>query len=154
MVRQDSPTLSYVEFVRNVEPRLRHALIGAVGADAARDATADALTYAWEYWDRLSVMDNPAGYLYRVAQTSARRFRRKPVSLPPVAAVDTPWVEPGLPVALAKLSERQRVVVWAIHGLGWTATEVAELLDISVGSVRSHLKRAMDKLRQSLGGEW
>jgi DNA-directed RNA polymerase specialized sigma24 family protein len=35
--------------------------------------------------------------------------------------------EPGLPGALADLSQRQRIVVVLVHGLGYTLHEVTEL---------------------------
>ena len=43
---------SFTRFVREVEPRLRHSLIPSVGLDAATEATAEALEYGWEHWDR------------------------------------------------------------------------------------------------------
>ena len=144
---------AFASFVAEVEPRLRHALIAIAGVDGARDATADALAYAWEHWDRVSIMDNPAGYLYRVGQTSARRMRRRAPVLPAVRAAELPWVEPGLPDALARLSDRQRTVVWLVHGLGWSQVDAAELLGLSAASVATHLRRGMARLRRSLGGE-
>lgn len=151
MLMQDETTKAYSEFVRDLEPRLRHALIGAVGPDTARDATAEALAYGWENWDRLERMENPAGYLYRVARTAARRAHKREPLMPAVATDDTPWVEPGLPAALAALTERQRVAVWSVHGLGWSLGEVAQLLGISAESVRTHVRRGMKKLQRILG---
>ena len=48
-----------------LEPRLRRALVALCGVEAARDATAEALAYAWQHWDRIAAMRNPAGYVYR-----------------------------------------------------------------------------------------
>ena len=42
-----------------------------------------------------------------------------------------PDVEPGLPRALERLSDKQRTAVWLVYGLEWQQTEVAELLGIS-----------------------
>ena len=153
MLRQDSVQSAYAEFVLEVEPKLRHALIGALGPEAAREATAEAIAYGWEAWDRLSKMENPAGYVYRVAQTAARRARREAPLFPAVASDEMPWVEPGLPAALRDLTRNQRVAVWAIHGLGWRPDEIAKLLDISSESARTHARRGMKKLRRNLGGE-
>ncbi len=143
---------SFTEFVELVEPRLRHALIPVFGVESAYDATADALGYGWEHWDRLRGMENPAGYLYRVAYTSARRSKRPPLNLPPVPDRDLPHIEPGLPAALLRLSAKQRTVVWLVHGLQWQHTEVAELLGVSADTVRTHAARGMAKLRSALGG--
>ena len=60
-------------FVTTTEPRLHRALAAALGWDRGRDATADALAYAWEHWPKVRAMANPAGYLYRVGQSSVRR---------------------------------------------------------------------------------
>ena len=65
-------------FVRDAEPRLRRAPVAAYGFEEGRDATAEALAYAWEHWGRVRAMPNAAGYLFRVAQ-SGRRRRRVPV---------------------------------------------------------------------------
>jgi len=153
MLDREVTRSEYADFVVKVEPRIRHALIGSYGPEIARDATADALVYGWEHWDRLAAMDNPAGYLYRVAQTWARRSSKSIPTFPPVVQEEMPWIEPGLPAALAHLSERQRAAVWTIHGLGWQAREVAELIGISVETVRTHARRGMEKLRRELGGE-
>ena len=62
-----------------------------------------------------------------------------------------PWVEPGLPKALSRLSEKQRVVVLLVHSFGWTQEEAAELLDITRATAQTHLERGMRRLRSSLG---
>lgn len=144
----EGPT--FEAFVEEVEPRIRHALIGWVGVEDARDATAEALAYGWENWQRLSAMSNPAGYLYRVAQSAARRATKKRPLLPEVPTHQTPWVEPGLPSALASLTSKQRISVWVINGLGWTANEASALLGISPESIRTHVRRGMEKLRKAL----
>jgi DNA-directed RNA polymerase specialized sigma24 family protein len=96
-------------------------------------------------------MGNPAGYLYRVGQSKARRYRRRPLRLPGAEATAEPWVEPGLPPALERLSERQRQAILLCHGYGWTLAEVAELLDVGPSTVQRHLDRGMTKLRTHLG---
>ena len=152
MLQDQAAVDSFTEFVEAVEPRLRNALVPTLGVEAAREATADALAYGWEHWERLGAMENPAGSLYRVAQTSARRARRKPQPLPPVQPDELPWVEPGLPHALADLSHKQRISVWLVHGMGWQYKEVAELLGVSADTIRTHTERGMRKLSRALGG--
>lgn len=152
VIDQHDLTDSYTEFVGLMEPRLRHALCAAFGSDRGREATAEALAYGWEHWSRVREMDNPAGYLWGVGRNHARRMRRIPVVLPPVPTGEMPWVEPSLAPALARLSEKQRLAVMLIHGLGWTHTEVAELLGVSKGTVQTHAKRGLAKLRRRVGG--
>jgi DNA-directed RNA polymerase specialized sigma24 family protein len=140
---------AFVAFVREVEPRLRRALVAAYGPDRGREATAEALAYAWEHWARVRAMGNPAGYLYRVGQSRSRPRRR-----PPLFAAESsdrePMVEPGLMRAMADLSEQQRVCVVLTQAYGWQLAEVGELLGVSVSTVQTHAQRGMDKLRSAL----
>ena len=153
MVSSKILTGSFTEFFTEVEPRLRHAFVAALGIDQGRDATAEALAYGWEHWDELQYMRNPAGYLYKVGRSRSRRTYSQPPLLPPIQPHHIPEVEPGLPAALAGLSERQRVVVVLVHSLGWSQTDTAELLGISLGTVHTHLERGMKRLRSELGVE-
>jgi DNA-directed RNA polymerase specialized sigma24 family protein len=76
---------------------------------------------------------------------------RRPLLLPdPAPPQGEPLVEPGLPAALARLTDRQRVSVMMVHGAGWTVSETAELLGISAGSVYRHVDRALSRLRRFL----
>ena len=153
LVSSDTRTESFSDFVVEVEPRLHTALVASLGIDHAREGTAEALAWAWEHWDRVKVMTNPAGYLYRVARTKARRlYRRQRPELPPAPSDEMPWIEPGLPAALARLSDRQRVVVFLVHAAGWSQAEVAEFLKLSHGAVQKHAERGLARLRTALGG--
>lgn len=136
-------------FVKEAEPRLSRALAAAYGFEDGRDATAEALAYAFEHWDRLQHIANLPGYLFRVGQTRGRR-RRQPV-LFAVADTDDHSFEPGLPAALAGLTQRQRVAVVLVHGYGYTLREVAELTGIRQTTVQNHLNRGLARLRSTLG---
>ena len=138
-------------FVKETEPRLSYALAAAYGMETGAEATADALGWAWEHWDRVKSMANPAGYLYRVGQSKARRYIRPRILFPEVAPVDEPTVVPEMPAALDELSRNQRVAVVMIHGFGYTEREVADLVGISRWSVRTHTERGLSKLRSTLG---
>ncbi len=142
---------AFIGFVREVEVRLRRALVAALGVEAGREAAADALTYGWEHWGRVSQMENPAGYLYRVGRSKGRRYLARQVSFPVLASTeDDPLVEPGLYKALSGLSERQRVCVMLVHGYGWKYDEVGDLLGIGPGTVHRHAERALTAVRSVL----
>lgn len=147
----------FTRFVREVEPRLRRALTSAYGADAGREATAEALAWAWGNLAKVESMRNPAGYLYRVGQTAARRSRRRtrPTALPLVAgSAESPWpIEPRLAAALERLSPSQRVAVLLIDGWGCTQAEAADTMGCRISTVRVHHRRGMAKLRDALGVE-
>jgi DNA-directed RNA polymerase specialized sigma24 family protein len=95
-------------------------------------------------------MESPAAYLFRVGQTSARRSRRRQGHLPVPDSVDLPHFEPGLLPALGRLSESQRTAVLLVHAFGWPQSEAADLMGISVSSIRTHLARAVSKLQEVL----
>lgn len=135
-------------FVREVEPRLRRALVAARGPVDGRDATAEALAYAWENWRTVKGMENPAGYLFRVgcSKTRPRKTPRPDVSPP----ASMPEVEPALDHAFRALPEQQRVAVFLVHGCDWTHAEVAEFLEVTASTVSTHVQRGMARLRELL----
>jgi len=67
--------MTFEALVARVEPDLRRALTGHVDRNGVEDAVAEALAYAWENRNRVLAMENPAGYLFRVAQSRSRRRR-------------------------------------------------------------------------------
>jgi len=140
----------FTEFVTRYEPNLRVALMAAYGPERGREAMCEALAYGWEHWDKVKVMERPVGYLYRVGQSKSRP-RRRPIPGPVVVVRAEPWVEPGLPDALQRLSRRQRMAVVLVDAYGWTYQETADVMGISAESVRTHLGRGLKKLRASLG---
>jgi RNA polymerase sigma factor (sigma-70 family) len=152
--KRQNPVMARVEpfdaFVAMAEPRLKQAFVSRFGRTDGVEAASEALAYAWEHWNRVSVMENPIGYLYRVGSSRTRRIRRRTPTLPAVEPSRMPDVDPELPAALAALSERQRMLVILVHGLGWTQREAAEVLEISRTTVKNHLDRGLARLRHSL----
>lgn len=145
-----SPTtdLDFEDFVVEVRPRLVRAFVSCRGIADAYDAAAEALAYGFEHWDRLKVMDNPAGYLYRVGRSRTRQRRK--VRLPPPAEICLPDIAPELVPALLNLPETQRTAVWLVHACGWSYAEVAEAMETSVSMVGNHVTRALKALRSQL----
>ena len=143
----------FATFVRDVEPRLLQALVSAYGPRNGREATVDALSWAWEHWDRLERIDNRLGYLYRVGQSASRRYSTRAIPVTTASsseAVRLIDVDPRLVPALSRLSEQQRTVVVLVHAFGWSQSEVAALLEITVSTAREHLTRALRHLRDEL----
>ena len=64
-------------FVADVEPRLRRALVAKLGFERGADATAEALGWAWEHWDRAAGLEYPVAYLFRVGQSRTRPRRQR-----------------------------------------------------------------------------
>lgn len=150
MTKPQTTGQTFAEFHGSAEPSLRRALIARYGGEIGREATAEALAYGWENWDRVRSMDNPLGYLYRVGQSRSRRLWPRRSVFEVRSGSELPWVEPGLPPALNKLSARQRQVVVLVHGFEYTHQEVADLLGISRSSVQNHVERGLARLRTEL----
>jgi RNA polymerase sigma-70 factor (ECF subfamily) len=55
-----------------------------------------------------------------------------------------------LNAALATLSEAERTCVTLCHGAGLTGQEIADALDVPLGTVKSHVTRGLEKLRWRL----
>lgn len=146
---EDGDSEEFERFVREVEPQLRRALAGHLAEGTVADAVASALAYAWENRDRVLSMERPAGYLYRVAQTSVRR--RKQGWLPWSGEDSLPDVEPGLPDALAALPVGQARAVWLVTACGWTHAEAGDALGVSASTISTQVTRALLRLRTSLG---
>ena len=142
----------FTVFLTEKEPRLRRVLIARYGPEIGREAAAEALAYGWEHWEKLRKMRNPAGYLFRVGQSRARKYRTRSLALThdPAAEAAEPWVEPGLAAALERLSPRQRSAVLMVHGFGHTYEETARAMGVTRATAQRHVERAMRRLRADL----
>jgi DNA-directed RNA polymerase specialized sigma24 family protein len=140
---------AFEALVEAVRPRLARVFVAAYGPERGQEALAEALAYAWEHFEDVRVMTNPAGYLFRVGQSRTRPRRSLP-AFPAPESVGLPWVEPGLPGALATLSEQQRVCVVLVYGYRWTHREVADFLDVASTTVQNHVERGLDRLRRRM----
>jgi DNA-directed RNA polymerase specialized sigma24 family protein len=96
-------------------------------------------------------MENPTGYLVRVGQSAARRYRRRPVVLPDRVPDTESTFDPRLPRALEHLSPRQRSAVVLICVHDFTYPAAATVLGVSESTLRNHVRRGLDSLRRELG---
>ncbi|MGZ8606900.1 MAG: RNA polymerase sigma factor [Actinomycetota bacterium] len=129
----------------------------AEGEDLAQEAMARVL----ERWDRVSAMDDPAGYVFRTAfnlhRNAVRRLagiaRRRVLSEAPQADAGE-IVDRRVDVlrAIRSLPRAQREALVLIEWLGYTTEEAASLLRIDPASVRGRLHRARRSLRPHFGG--
>lgn len=146
----DRTRSDFERFVRDVEPKLRRALVVGFGAQLGRQAAADALVWSWENWDKVGRLDNPAGYLYKVGRTAAMRAGGRDLpaeDLPPPHSDGDVVFEPGLMPALAALSRPQRTAVLLVHGYGYTLREAAALVGVTASTIHRDCDRALTELR-------
>ncbi len=139
------------------EPLVRLAR-SVVGDAEAEDAVQDALLTAWR---QLATLREPAAFSAwiskMVLRRCLRRIRRGPAWLP-LAAAPEPRTETdpasNLDVerCLAVLAPRQRAVMHLTAVEGMSDREIAVLMDITAASVRSHRRRARERLSQLLNG--
>ena len=77
---------SFTEWAVDAEPRLRQALIASFGPELGQEAAAEALSYAWEHWDRVSTKDDPLAYVFVIGRNRARRRRSTSATVPSIGS--------------------------------------------------------------------
>jgi RNA polymerase sigma-70 factor, ECF subfamily len=149
----------FEELFEREYPRLVRALRRA--DDDATDAVQEAFVQAYARWNRVSKLDDPAGWVRRVAVNrlfNARRSRgRRDAAVERLAARSTPTVASfgaddrlDTIAAVRQLAPQQRVAVALFYGADLSVHEVADAMQLSEGTVKSHLHDARDRLRQVL----
>ncbi|HEX5614140.1 MAG TPA: sigma-70 family RNA polymerase sigma factor [Acidimicrobiia bacterium] len=126
-------------------------------SSAAEDIAAEALSRAYAHWTRISALPYRDAWVLRVATNLALNATRRRT-----AVFDAPASGPtddqtatrlALVAALRALPARQREVIVLRHLAGLSEPEVAERLGLSLGTVKTHLRRAKEKLRVELTPE-
>lgn len=120
--------------------------------DLAADAVDEAMVRAYQRWETVGRLDNPAGWVYRVGLNHARsRLRRLMRRLPAHRESEEFTVaDPSIDEALSKLSYDHRAVVVCRLLFGWSEAQTASALDIRPGTVKSRLHRATNQLQRHL----
>jgi RNA polymerase sigma-70 factor, ECF subfamily len=128
------------------------------------DAVQESFVRALERIDRLQPGRPFRPWFYRIVVNHTLNLRRSrsrratepiPAATPaPSAATDTLVEQAELAAcvraALDALPERQRIIVQLSQLEGFSSPEVAQMLDISEGTVRWHLHEARQTLRETL----
>jgi len=153
VVRSDS--VEFSEFYRDHWRGVARGLALTLGdTDLASEATDEAMARAYPRWATIRTYDNPAGWVYRVGLNWARSYHRRIARLIPFAhheSVDlAPVADPAIREALLRLDIKQRSVVVCRLLLDWSVDETAAALEISPGTVKSRLHRALQILESTL----
>lgn len=132
---------------------------------SAEDALQDASLRAWRDLPRLRELDRFDAWLRRLVINacfdSLRRQRRRPVHIA-LAAADEPTTpdstegiadREALARAFARLSPEHRAVIVLSHYEDMTTREIASLLDVPTGTVKSRLHHALRALRAALDAD-
>ena len=121
----------------------------------AEDVAQETMAKAYTRWRR--VRNEPARWVSRVSANNAIDVWRKR-SRQELTADEVVRSHEGEPIierlalveALARLSRRQREVVVLRYLAGYPEADVAEILECSVGSVKTHASRGLTSLRSTL----
>lgn len=123
----------------------------------AEDVAAEALARTLADWARLEPAPWLDAWLVRVATNLAiDQVRRAARRAPRVHLADDGELEVRLDLAsaVAQLPRRQREAVSLRYFGDLSERDVAALMDVSVGSVKTHLHRGLANLRVQLGDTW
>lgn len=128
---------------------------------SAEDVAAEALSRAYANWEKIAALQYRDAWVMRVTTNLALNAVRPRRPIPVERRTsddDTEATRLALVDALRALLQRQREVIMMRHFAGYSETEIAERLGISLGSVKTHMRRAKMSLRGSLsvdisGGE-
>jgi RNA polymerase sigma-70 factor (ECF subfamily) len=126
----------------------------------AEEATQEAFTRAYTRWERVSGMEQPAGWVYVVAVRVARRRRRDLLADPRVRAagaerdIATEVVDRvTMQAAIEQLPTRQRVALVLRYYGGLPLDEIAKAMGCALGTVKSTLHAAHTRLQLDLEDE-
>lgn len=137
--------------------RLVRALGVAFSPEAAADAVQEAFIRADHHWHRVGRLDDPAGWVRRVALnllTNGRRDERRRTSIVstvrPVPATDLTVDLLDLRRAIDALAPTMRLTLCLFHLAGLSIDEIAAALGVAPGTVKSNLHDARRRLRADL----
>lgn len=156
---------AFTELVRRHGSAVR-GVLRRMGADPALadDVAQDAFLVAYERTSEFRGEGSYAGWVKRIAarlylkrrkREAQQALAREPLqgeeSLGPGEAEAAGRMD--LDEALKQLSAAEQLCVSLCYGAGLSHAEAAEALDTPLGTVKSHVKRGMDKLRSRLAPE-
>jgi RNA polymerase sigma-70 factor (sigma-E family) len=152
-------------YERRYADMVRFAAFLTGDVDAAQDIAQEAFVRLLDAWDRIADPERADAYLkativnlvrgeHRRRETAARRGQPH-LSL--VASAEDDAIgrvgRQHVLDAVSALPIRQRACVVMRHWMRMSESEIASTLDLSVGSVRTHVKRGTATLQRTLGGQ-
>lgn len=161
---------AFGQLVTRYQDRLYNTLVHVVGShDGASDVVQDAFVQAYVKLDKFARASAFYTWLYRIAVNTAasRRRREKPtVSVEharetgghepldrgarPEAAMERTELACQVRAGLAKLSQEHRTILVLREIDDFSYEQIAEILDLPIGTIRSRLHRARLQLREQL----
>lgn len=160
----DGSERAFNRLIDRHQQAVRNFLRGLIGINEADDLAQETFLAAWTHARSYRGAASVRSWLFSIAWRKAKGaqrswFRRR--------ERDTQWHDAGggdgadsggetrhaVRQALSSLSMDQRAAIMLCLGHGFTHAEAAEALDIPLGTVKSHVTRGREKLRETLGEE-
>jgi RNA polymerase sigma-70 factor (ECF subfamily) len=158
---QDGDVAAFEQLVLEYTPIVYRIASAIVGEQTAGEVAQETFVSAWRHINKLKDPDRFAAWLYRIVVNQSRtvlRSRRLIRDVPlEIAAFEAdadfrPRADARLVLApaLRRLSHDQRAVIALHYAAAMSIAEVATVLDVPAGTVKSRLNVALAALRRSL----
>lgn len=129
--------------------------------EIAKDLAQDVFINFWKARNRIDIFQNPKGYLYRIARNIAINHierRKKEYEIDEVTIKNITQMPDGesfelrdtIIKAINELPDRCKEVFILSRYTGLSQKEIADLLGISLQTVKNHIVKAMNYLRKRL----
>jgi RNA polymerase sigma-70 factor (ECF subfamily) len=165
LVREDEqtrpmPVESFESFVLENHARLYGALcLLTKNRDEAEEIAQEAFVRILERWDRVRIVEDPTGYLFRTAMNVFRKRARRAivavrraVTVAPADDFVEQIVASDLLVrAIAELPTDQRAALIVTSFLGYSSDDAAGMLGARPSTIRARATRARATLRDAIG---
>ena len=147
-------------FMEEEHERLYRALYFITGSrEDAEDLSQEAFMKLWERWNTIEEIEDPTGYLFRVALNGFRmRWRRAAMALRrhvPLAGPRDEFVEAEMRAdvrrLLLALTPRQRAALLLVDLLGYPSEEAARILRVRPSTVRNLASQGRRALKTTEG---
>ncbi len=144
-------------FLENYSAVLRILTLTTGDADRATDATQEAFIKAYARWSKIRSYESPAAWVRRVAINASRdsfrkdrrrRRREESVSATHDGTHADDYASDGATLELLMLlPDRQREVATLFYVDDCSVVQIAMILGLTEGTVKSHLSSARERLR-------
>jgi RNA polymerase sigma factor (sigma-70 family) len=154
------PWASFDGFFEEEHERLFKALYFVTGSQQdAEELMQDAFLKLWERWDQINTIEDPVGYLFRIALNGFRMRRRRAAiavrKASPAAEVRDGFLDAEMRAdvrqLLLGLTPRQRAALMLVDLLEYPSEQAANILGVRASTVRSLATQGRQALRATEG---
>lgn len=165
MKTEITPEIFEAEAMRHINDLYRTAMRLTMSRTEAEDLVQETFMQAWKSFEHYELGTNCRAWLYKILFNKYNHYRRKKYTQAKYmqeadelvfanavfsAPIPEHLTDREIIAALNKLSEHYRSVVLLADVHEFDYKEIAEILDIPIGTVMSRLNRARTQLRKSL----